>query len=174
MDAVARAISAGHDRRVGHSAVEQQRSIVCRRDRIVEIGRWRILVDRGTLWCTGYFSSFRPFDASSVFAALGSTNGNSRNGIYHSIDGGVTWQKLSGGLPALSVGRISLADDQCHGSAVLSGSLCNERARDRTRCSSGCGHCLYCSSGRQFSRVAAREYWRIHFYLLHGSGRRNT
>jgi hypothetical protein len=43
-----------------------------------------------------------------VYAAMGDPFGGAANGIYKSLDSGVTWTKLSGGLPASNVGRIRL------------------------------------------------------------------
>jgi len=52
-----------------------------------------------------------PRDGNSIFAALGSTGGSTLNGVYHSIDGGLTWLKLPGiSSPAIAnMGRIQLA-----------------------------------------------------------------
>jgi uncharacterized protein (TIGR03437 family) len=52
---------------------------------------------------------FDPTDGSNAYAAIGGTGGNSRNGVYHSTDGGITWHKLTGGFPTLNIGRIALA-----------------------------------------------------------------
>lgn len=57
---------------------------------------------------------FDPTDAKSVYAALGNTNGSTKNGVYHSTDGGVTWTRFTTGtaggfLPSANVGRITLA-----------------------------------------------------------------
>lgn len=44
-----------------------------------------------------------------VYAAFGGIFGDARNGVYRSSDRGATFVKLGGGLPAASVGRITLA-----------------------------------------------------------------
>jgi hypothetical protein len=49
-----------------------------------------------------------PTTAGTYTAAIGSVNGGTANGIYRSTDFGVSWNKLSGGLPTSSVGRIAL------------------------------------------------------------------
>jgi uncharacterized protein (TIGR03437 family) len=56
---------------------------------------------------------FNPTDPTIAYAALGTSTGNSLNGVYKSIDSGMTW-KASGGrnptaLPTTSVGRIEIA-----------------------------------------------------------------
>ncbi len=78
-------------------------------------GLWRS-PDAGESWIpvisavTATSVLFDPTDGSSAYAALGATGGSTRNGVYHSTDGGLTWQKLTGGgFPATNVGRISLA-----------------------------------------------------------------
>jgi photosystem II stability/assembly factor-like uncharacterized protein len=48
-------------------------------------------------------------NASILYAGIGHVFGDSRNGIYKSINGGTGWNKLGGGLPNTDVGRISLA-----------------------------------------------------------------
>jgi photosystem II stability/assembly factor-like uncharacterized protein len=48
-------------------------------------------------------------NASILYAGIGHVFGDSRNGIYKSINGGSGWNKLGGGLPNTDVGRISLA-----------------------------------------------------------------
>jgi photosystem II stability/assembly factor-like uncharacterized protein len=48
-------------------------------------------------------------NASILYAGIGHVFGDSRNGIYKSINGGSLWNKLGGGLPNTDVGRISLA-----------------------------------------------------------------
>jgi hypothetical protein len=50
-----------------------------------------------------------PADSQTLYAAIGHVFGNSQNGVYKSTDGGASWTKLGGGLPASNVGRISLA-----------------------------------------------------------------
>lgn len=51
-----------------------------------------------------------PTQAGTFFAALGNISGTTENGVYRSIDGGLTWSRISLALgsPA-SLGRISLA-----------------------------------------------------------------
>ena len=48
-------------------------------------------------------------NAAVLYAGIGHVFGDSRNGIYKSINGGSSWNKLGGGLPNTDVGRISLA-----------------------------------------------------------------
>lgn len=50
-----------------------------------------------------------PTNANIVYAAIGHIFGSPLNGIYKSTDGGSNWAKLGGGLPATTLGRISLA-----------------------------------------------------------------
>ena len=51
-----------------------------------------------------------PGNPNSVYAALGDSYGNAKNGVYHSTDGGLTWQALTGtGLPSTGAGRIQIA-----------------------------------------------------------------
>jgi len=56
---------------------------------------------------------FDPTNGQSVWATLGRYNGDSRNGVYHSSDSGLTWQKVPGtgnaALPTANVGRMELA-----------------------------------------------------------------
>ncbi|HZE89066.1 MAG TPA: hypothetical protein VE404_05930, partial [Verrucomicrobiae bacterium] len=49
------------------------------------------------------------FDTNIVYAALGESSGSPNNGVWKSIDRGVTFVKLGGGLPTSNVGRILLA-----------------------------------------------------------------
>jgi photosystem II stability/assembly factor-like uncharacterized protein len=49
-----------------------------------------------------------PVTPTRLWAAIGSPNGDARNGVYHSSDGGVTWTKQAT-FPAADVGRIALA-----------------------------------------------------------------
>jgi photosystem II stability/assembly factor-like uncharacterized protein len=44
-----------------------------------------------------------------VYAAIGYIFGSSANGVYKSTNGGLTWNRLTNGLPAMPVGRIGLA-----------------------------------------------------------------
>ncbi len=50
-----------------------------------------------------------PADPRIVYVAVGHIFGDSRNGVYRSTDGGASFVKLGGGLPASGVGRIALA-----------------------------------------------------------------
>ena len=50
-----------------------------------------------------------PTNAAVIYAAIGDIFGLPENGIYKSNDGGDSWLKLAGGLPASDNGRISLA-----------------------------------------------------------------
>ena len=62
---------------------------------------------------------FHPLDSSIVYAAIGNYNGRAENGIYRSLDGGLTWSRLSSGLPTQSsMGRIALAVSQTSPSTV--------------------------------------------------------
>lgn len=82
-----------------------------------QAGVWRS-TNAGATWTqtlpgTGISVVFDPTNGDSVYASLGNIFGNTRNGIYHSTDGGVTW-KASGGtapgaLPTTNVGRIEIA-----------------------------------------------------------------
>lgn len=51
---------------------------------------------------------FDPVTPSTLYAAIGSPNGNSRNGVYRSADGGMTWTQQTT-FPSADVGRIALA-----------------------------------------------------------------
>ncbi len=80
-------------------------------------GVWRS-IDSGETWSntlTGTAATalvFHPANPNTVYAALGNPNGNSRNGVYRSDNGGLTWVQVgngNGGLPTANVGRIALA-----------------------------------------------------------------
>jgi uncharacterized protein (TIGR03437 family) len=83
-------------------------------------GVWRS-VDAGQNWTQtlsgngGISVVFDPTNGSSVYASLGypSTAANSKNGVYHSTDGGVTWKAANGSgttaLPNTNLGRIDIA-----------------------------------------------------------------
>ena len=75
--------------------------------------------DGGNTWnatlagAAGTSIAFDPTNGDSVYAALGTPAGNTSNGVYHSTDAGLTWQRLTGtgnaSLPATGVGRIEIA-----------------------------------------------------------------
>ena len=76
--------------------------------------------DAGNSWtltlagAAGTAAFFDPSNGDSVWAALGTVTGNSRNGVYHSTDAGLTWTQVTGtgttgSLPSTGVGRIALA-----------------------------------------------------------------
>lgn len=83
-------------------------------------GVWRS-ADAGNTWTlqlagtVAISVAFDPTNGSSAYATLGYpyTGGNSRNGVYHSTDGGVTWTASNGSgataLPNKNVGRIEIA-----------------------------------------------------------------
>ncbi|UCH96982.1 MAG: hypothetical protein JSV88_09065, partial [Candidatus Aminicenantes bacterium] len=50
-----------------------------------------------------------PSNSSILYAGIGHVFGDLRNGIYKSIDGGTSWNRLDNGLPDTEVGRIALA-----------------------------------------------------------------
>jgi photosystem II stability/assembly factor-like uncharacterized protein len=50
-----------------------------------------------------------PASSSILYAAIGHVFGDSRNGIYKTVDNGLSWVKLAAGLPTSGLGRISLA-----------------------------------------------------------------
>jgi hypothetical protein len=50
-----------------------------------------------------------PTTPSTLYAAVGYAYGSASNGVYRSVDGGLTFTKLSGGLPTSAIGRIALA-----------------------------------------------------------------
>ncbi len=50
-----------------------------------------------------------PFNSSRVFVSHGQLNSTPDAGIFRTTDGGVTWTKLSGGLPTTNFGRTPLA-----------------------------------------------------------------
>ena len=74
-------------------------------------------IDKGQTWhavMTGVVTDFvlNPADSNIAYAALGNAFGASENGIYRSADGGATWTRLTGGLPAQStIGRVALTID---------------------------------------------------------------
>jgi len=71
--------------------------------------------DGGTTWthvvsgAVGTGVVFDPTNGDIVYASLGRGGGNANNGVYKSIDAGVSFAKLAGGLPTVNVGRIELA-----------------------------------------------------------------
>jgi uncharacterized protein (TIGR03437 family) len=81
-------------------------------------GVWRS-ADAGATWinvltgAAGTSVVFDPTNGNSVYAALGSIGGSTRNGVYHSTNGGLSWstvtQSGSLGLPTTNVGRIEIA-----------------------------------------------------------------
>jgi photosystem II stability/assembly factor-like uncharacterized protein len=58
--------------------------------------------------------AMHPSNPSIIFAAIGHIFGDTRNGIYKSIDGGGNWTKLGGGLPVDGVGRIALTTTEAN------------------------------------------------------------
>ncbi|MBZ5621098.1 MAG: hypothetical protein LAQ69_20585, partial [Acidobacteriia bacterium] len=83
-----------------------------------QAGVWRS-ANAGATWtqtmsgAAGISVVFDPTNGSSVYASLGSPNVNTKNGVYHSTDGGLTWKTAggtgSGALPTDNVGRIEIA-----------------------------------------------------------------
>jgi uncharacterized protein (TIGR03437 family) len=73
--------------------------------------------DDGQSWhatLTGVITDFvfNPVDSTIAYAAAGNAFGDPQNGVYRSTDGGQTWTRLAGGLPAqATMGRIALAVD---------------------------------------------------------------
>jgi photosystem II stability/assembly factor-like uncharacterized protein len=61
-----------------------------------------------------------PANPATIFVAFGRIFGDARNGIYKSTDGGASFTRLAGGLPAASVGRITLAVAPSSGRLVAS------------------------------------------------------
>ncbi len=67
-----------------------------------------------------------PGDPNTLYAAMYQrlrtpccfNGGGPGSGIYRTTDGGATWQKLAGGLPAGDVGRIGLAISRTNGQRV--------------------------------------------------------
>jgi photosystem II stability/assembly factor-like uncharacterized protein len=49
-----------------------------------------------------------PDDPRTLYAGIGRIFGSSENGIYRTTDAGATWTKLTAGLPANDIGRISV------------------------------------------------------------------
>lgn len=64
-----------------------------------------------------------PGNPNIVYTALGYPWGDNNNGIYKSTDNGLTWQKLSNGLPTnyLNVGRISLTLQKSNSAILYAG-----------------------------------------------------
>lgn len=68
-----------------------------------------------------------PSDPSVLYAGMyarlrkvwGFNGGGPRGGIYKTTDGGESWQKLAGGLPAGDVGRIGVAVSPSHPNVVV-------------------------------------------------------
>jgi len=50
-----------------------------------------------------------PSQPDVLHAAIGDIFGGPENGVYRTTDGGSTWSRLGGGLPASGIGRIALA-----------------------------------------------------------------
>jgi len=75
--------------------------------------------DAGNTWtqvlpgAAGISVVFDPTNGDSVWATLGTVGGNSRNGVYHSTNGGLTWTLSNGtgtgALPSTGMGRMELA-----------------------------------------------------------------
>jgi uncharacterized protein (TIGR03437 family) len=84
------------------------------------VGVWRS-ADAGQNWTLtlsgtgGISATFDPTNGSSVYASLGypTAAANSKNGVYHSTDGGITWKAVNGSgttaLPTTNLGRINIA-----------------------------------------------------------------
>jgi photosystem II stability/assembly factor-like uncharacterized protein len=101
---------------IGAIAVHPTRSevLVC----ASQLGIWRS-GDAGNTWtrvvsgAAGISVVFDPTNGDSVWATLGAVSGNSRNGVYHSTDAGLTWTLSNGTgtgtLPATGMGRMELA-----------------------------------------------------------------
>ena len=83
-----------------------------------QFGVWRS-ADAGQTWAltlsgaAGISVVFDPTNGASAYASLGTYFGSSKNGVYHSSDGGVTWTAVNGtkaaGLPTSVAGRIDIA-----------------------------------------------------------------
>jgi uncharacterized protein (TIGR03437 family) len=120
-----------------------------------------LTTDGGSTWrlalggAVGTDIVFNPFDASVVYAALGSTGGSASNGVYKSTDAGATWSRSGGSgttaLPATNVGRIALAIAPSS-PAILYAGIQNSASQSLLG--------LYKSTdaGQNWSRVAAPDY----------------
>jgi photosystem II stability/assembly factor-like uncharacterized protein len=54
--------------------------------------------------------AIHPSNSQIVYAGIGRIFGDPANGLYKTVNGGATWNKLSGaGIPTVPVGRVSLA-----------------------------------------------------------------
>ncbi|HEV3199464.1 MAG TPA: IPT/TIG domain-containing protein, partial [Bryobacteraceae bacterium] len=83
-----------------------------------QFGVWRS-ANRAATWtltlsgASGIALAFDPTNPASVYASLGSVGGATKNGVYHSTDGGLTWNPVNGSgssaLPTKNVGRIEIA-----------------------------------------------------------------
>ena len=69
-----------------------------------------------------------------VYAAMGNPFGEPANGIYKSLDSGVTWSKLAGGLPTTNLGRIQFgyAPSTSGGGATLYAAIANASTNSST------------------------------------------
>ena len=63
--------------------------------------------------------ALNPLDSNIAYAAIGNYSGSPQNGVYRSSDGGNTWARLTGGLPAqATMGRIAVTVDPSAPSTV--------------------------------------------------------
>lgn len=71
---------------------------------------WTQTLNFATGWSDAKDVEIDPVNPNNVYVALGFPWGDDNNGIYKSTDNGVTWSKLTTGLPdtATNVGRTSL------------------------------------------------------------------
>ena len=87
--------------------------------------------DGGTTWTRTLGSSgtwdakdivMDPSNTNNLYVALGYPWGNSNNGVYKSTDNGMSWTKLTNGLPtSTSMGRISLGISRSNSSTLYAG-----------------------------------------------------
>ncbi len=77
--------------------------------RSVDAGRIWFRVGKGLPDLSATDLALDPSNPKVLYVAVGHITGDSRNGVYKSTDGGLTFTKLTGGLPRSGAGRISLA-----------------------------------------------------------------
>src|SRR5205814_2386685 len=73
----------------------------------------RVLGTSGAGFAAGSAVIFDPTDGNTAYAALGSTRGDPRNGVYKSTDAGNTWRPVGGSganaIPSADIGRTDIA-----------------------------------------------------------------